>query len=284
MIKFIGILNSKLIKSRGLISKKTNFRLPAAGKDRDIIMSGHSKWSTIKRKKGANDAARAKVFTKIGRELAVAVKQGGPDPNVNSKLKDIIAKAKQNNVPGDNIDRMLKKAAGETDTANYEEIIYEGYGPSGVAVVVEALTDNRNRTAGEVRHYFDKAGGNMGTQGSVTFMFGREGVIVIEKEDVDPDKLMEDALEAGATDFLTDDQDIFEIRTEPNDVGAIREELEGKGYHIVSSEPAYIPSTTVRLESEEDMQKMARMIEMFEENDDVQNIWHNWENEDEYEG
>lgn len=284
MIKFIGILNSKLIKSRGLISKKTNSRLPAAGKDRDIIMSGHSKWSTIKRKKGANDAARAKVFTKIGRELAVAVKQGGPDPNVNSKLKDIIAKAKQNNVPGDNIDRMLKKAAGETDTANYEEIIYEGYGPSGVAVVVEALTDNRNRTAGEVRHYFDKAGGNMGTQGSVTFMFGREGVIVIEKEDVDPDKLMEDALEAGATDFLTDDQDIFEIRTEPNDVGAIREELEGKGYHIISSEPAYIPSTTVRLESEEDMQKMARMIEMFEENDDVQNIWHNWENEDEYEG
>lgn len=284
MIKFIGILNSKLIKSRGLISKKINSRLPAAGKDRDIIMSGHSKWSTIKRKKGANDAARAKVFTKIGRELAVAVKQGGPDPNVNSKLKDIIAKAKQNNVPGDNIDRMLKKAAGETDTANYEEIIYEGYGPSGVAVVVEALTDNRNRTAGEVRHYFDKAGGNMGTQGSVTFMFGREGVIVIEKEDVDPDKLMEDALEAGATDFLTDDQDIFEIRTEPNDVGAIREELEGKGYHIVSSEPAYIPSTTVRLESEEDMQKMARMIEMFEENDDVQNIWHNWENEDEYEG
>ncbi len=284
MIKFIGILNSKLIKSRGLISKKTNYRLPAAGKDRDYIMSGHSKWSTIKRKKGANDAARAKVFTKIGRELAVAVKQGGPDPNVNSKLKDIIAKAKQNNVPGDNIDRMLKKAAGETDTANYEEIIYEGYGPSGVAVVVEALTDNRNRTAGEVRHYFDKAGGNMGTQGSVTFMFGREGVIVIEKEDVDPDKLMEDALEAGATDFLTDDQDIFEIRTEPNDVGAIREELEGKGYHIISSEPAYIPSTTVRLESEEDMQKMARMIEMFEENDDVQNIWHNWENEDEYEG
>ena len=178
-------------------------------------MSGHSKWSTIKRKKGANDAARAKVFTKIGRELAVAVKQGGPDPSVNTKLKDIIAKAKQNNVPGDNIDRMLKKAAGETDTANYEEIIYEGYGPSGVAVVVEALTDNRNRTAGEVRHYFDKAGGNMGTQGSVTFMFNRQGVIVIEREDVDEDQLMEDALEAGAADFLTDDTDIFEIRTEP---------------------------------------------------------------------
>ena len=227
-------------------------------------MSGHSKWSTIKRKKGANDAARAKVFTKIGRELAVAVKQGGPDPSVNTKLKDIIAKAKQNNVPG--------------------EIIYEGYGPSGVAVVVEALTDNRNRTAGEVRHYFDKAGGNMGTQGSVTFMFNRQGVIVIEREDVDEDQLMEDALEAGAADFLTDDTDIFEIRTEPNDVGAVRDELEGKGYKILSSEPAYIPTTYTRLESQDDMMKMARMIEMFEDNDDVQNIWHNWENEDEYEG
>ena len=247
-------------------------------------MSGHSKWSTIKRKKGANDAARAKVFTKIGRELAVAVKQGGPDPSVNTKLKDIIAKAKQNNVPGDNIDRMLKKAAGETDTANYEEIVYEGYGPSGVAVVVEALTDNRNRTAGEVRHYFDKAGGNMGTQGSVTFMFSRQGVIVIEREDVDEDQLMEDALEAGAADFLTDYTDIFEIRTEPNVVGAVRDELEGKGYKILSSEPAYIPTTYTRLESQDDMMKMTRMIEMFEDNDDVQNIWHNWENEDEYEG
>ena len=247
-------------------------------------MSGHNKWSTIKRKKGANDAARAKVFTKIGRELAVAVKNGGPDPNVNSKLKDVIAKAKQNNVPNDNIERMLKKASGESGGADYEEIVYEGYGPSGIAVVVEALTDNRNRTASEVRHYFDKAGGNMGTPGSVTFMFDRQGVIVIEKEDVDEDQLMEDALEAGASDFLTDEEDIFEIRTEPNDVGAIRDELEGKGYHIISSEAAYIPQTYTRLESEEDMKNMARMIDMFEENDDVQNIWHNWENEDEYEG
>ena len=246
-------------------------------------MSGHNKWSTIKRKKGANDAARAKVFTKIGRELAVAVKNGGPDPNNNAKLRDVIAKAKQNNVPNDNIDRMLKKAAGESDSTNFEEIVYEGYGPSGIAVVVEALTDNRNRTASEVRHYFDKAGGNMGTPGSVTFMFDRQGVIVIEKEDVDEDQLM-DALEAGASDFLTDEEDIFEIRTEPNDVGAIRDELEGKGYHIISSEAAYIPQTYTRLESEEDMKNMARMIDMFEENDDVQNIWHNWENEDEYEG
>lgn len=247
-------------------------------------MSGHNKWSTIKRKKGANDAARAKVFTKIGRELAVAVKNGGPDPNNNAKLRDVIAKAKQNNVPNDNIDRMLKKAAGESDSTNFEEIVYEGYGPSGIAVVVEALTDNRNRTASEVRHYFDKAGGNMGTPGSVTFMFDRQGVIVIEKEDVDEDQLMEDALEAGASDFLTDEEDIFEIRTEPNDVGAIRDELEGKGYHIISSEAAYIPQTYTRLESEEDMKNMARMIDMFEENDDVQNIWHNRENEDEYEG
>jgi YebC/PmpR family DNA-binding regulatory protein len=247
-------------------------------------MSGHSKWSTIKRKKGANDAARAKIFTKIGRELAVAVKNGGPDPSVNTRLKDVIAKAKQNNVPNDNIERMLKKAAGDNGGADYEEIIYEGYGPSGVAVIVEALTDNRNRTAGEVRHYFDKAGGNMGTSGSVTFMFSREGVILIEKEDTDEDALMMDALDAGATDFITDDEDVFEIRTEANDVGAIREDLEAKGYTIVSSDPAYIPSTYTRLENPDDMMKMSRMIDMFEENDDVQAIWHNWENEDEYEG
>ncbi|MBQ8077353.1 MAG: YebC/PmpR family DNA-binding transcriptional regulator [Eubacterium sp.] len=207
-------------------------------------MSGHNKWSTIKRKKGANDAARAKIFTKIGRELAVAVKNGGPDPNNNAKLRDVIAKAKQNNVPNDNIERMLKKAAGDTDSANYEEIIYEGYGPSGVAVVVEALTDNRNRTAGEVRHYFSKAGGNMGNPGSVSFMFSKQGVIIIEKEDVDEDQLMEDALEAGATDFLTDDEDIFEIRTEPIDLGVVRDDLDAKGYTIVSSETAYIPSTS----------------------------------------
>ena len=247
-------------------------------------MSGHSKWSTIKRKKGANDAARAKIFTKIGRELAVAVKNGGPDPNVNTRLKDVIAKAKQNNVPNDNIERMLKKASGEGGGADYEEIIYEGYGPSGVAVVVEALTDNRNRTAAEVRHYFDKAGGNMGTSGSVMFMFSRQGVILVEKEETDEDQLMLDALDAGATDFITDDADVFEIRTEPGDVGAIRDDLEAKGYTVVSSEEAYGPSTYTRLENEDDMMKMSRMIDMFEENDDVQAIWHNWENADEYEG
>lgn len=247
-------------------------------------MSGHNKWSTIKRKKGANDAARAKVFTKIGRELAVAVKNGGPDPNNNSKLKDVIAKAKQNNVPNDNIERMLKKAAGDSNGADYEEIVYEGYGPSGVAVIVEALTDNRNRTAGEVRHYFDKAGGNMGNPGSVTFMFSREGVILIEKEDVDEETLMMEAIEAGATDFIADDEDVFEIRTDANEVGAIRDALEEKGFKAISSEPAYIPSTLTALKNETDINKMGKMIEMFEENEDVQNIWHNWANEDDYEG
>lgn len=247
-------------------------------------MSGHNKWSTIKRKKGANDAARAKVFTKIGRELAVAVKNGGPDPNNNSKLKDVIAKAKQNNVPNDNIERMLKKAAGDTSGADYEEIVYEGYGPSGVAVIVEALTDNRNRTAGEVRHYFDKAGGNMGNPGSVTFMFSREGVILVEKEDVDEETLMMEAIEAGATNFIADDEDVFEIRTDANEVGAIRDALETKGFKAISSEPAYIPSTFTALENETDINKMGKMIEMFEENEDVQNIWHNWSNEDDYEG
>ncbi len=247
-------------------------------------MSGHNKWSTIKRKKGANDQARAKIFTKIGKELAVAVKNGGPDPNNNAKLRDVIAKAKQNNMPNDNIERMLKKAAGDTDANNYEEVVYEGYGPSGIAVVVEALTDNRNRTAGDVRHYFDKCGGNMGTPGSVTFMFEKQGVIIIEKEDVDEDQLMEDALESGATDFLTDDEDVFEIRTETNDVGVIRDELEAKGYTIVSSEAAYIPATYTRLDNPDDMKLMSKMIDLFDENEDVQNIYHNWENEDEYEG
>ena len=209
-------------------------------------MSGHSKWSTIKRKKEKTDNARAKVFTKIGREIAVVVREGGPDPSSNSKLKDVIAKAKANNVPNDNIDRIIKKAAGEQGGANYENIVYEGYGPKGVAVIVEALTDNRNRTAGDVRHYFDKFGGNMGQNGSVSFLFSKQGVILIESEDVDEEKLMEDALEAGATDFLTD-EGIFEIRTDPYDCGAVSEALAAKGYTFVSAEAAYIPSTYVRL-------------------------------------
>ena len=247
-------------------------------------MSGHSKWSTIKRKKGKIDEARAKVFTKIGREIAVAVREGGPDPAGNSKLKDCIAKAKANNVPNDNIEIIIKKAAGETGGANYEEIIYEGYGPNGIAVVVKALTDNRNRTAGDVRHYFDKFGGNMGTSGCVMFMFDYYGVIVIEKEDVDEDKLMEDAIECGAIDLITDEEEIFEVRTDPNDLGAVTSALEAMGYKFMSSETAYIPQTYTRLEDEESMKKMSKMLEMFDDNDDIQGVWHNWENEDEYEG
>lgn len=243
-------------------------------------MSGHSKWSTIKRKKEKTDNQRAKVFTKIGREISVAVKAGGPDPNSNSKLKDIIAKAKANNVPNDNIDRIIKKAVGEGGADNYEEIVYEGYGPSGVAVIVETLTDNRNRTAADVRHYFDKYGGNMGQTGCVSFMFNRQGVIAIEKEDLDEEKVMEDALEAGAVDFLTDG-DVFEIRTEPNDLGGVRDDLEAKGYTFVSAEVEYIPTTYTKLTNEDDITNMNKMLEMMEDNDDIQDVWHNWENDDE---
>lgn len=242
-----------------------------------IYMSGHSKWSTIKRKKEKTDNARAKVFTKIGREIAVAVKEGGADPSVNTKLKDVIAKAKANNVPNDNIDRIIKKAAGEGNTDKYEEIVYEGYGPSGIAVIVEALTDNRNRTAGDVRHYFDKYGGNMGQSGSVSFLFTRQGVITIEAEGIDEEKLMEDALEAGASDFLTDDEGIFDIRTEPNDLSGVRDDLSAKGYTFLSAEIEYIPSTYTKLTDEEQIKNMYKMLDMFDDNDDIQGVWHNWE-------
>lgn len=246
-------------------------------------MSGHSKWSTIKRKKEKTDNARAKVFTKIGREIAVAVREGGPDPAGNSKLKDIIAKAKAANVPNDNIERIIKKAAGDGNTDNYESIMYEGYGPSGIAVIVEALTDNRNRTAGDVRHYFDKFGGNMGQSGCVSFMFNRQGVIILDKEDIDEDKLMEDALEAGAVDFITDGE-VYDVRTEPNDMGAVRDDLEAKGYKFLSAEVEYVPTTYTRLDNPDDINNMGRMLEMFEDNDDIQEVYHNWENEDDYEG
>ena len=242
-------------------------------------MSGHSKWSTIKRKKEKTDNARAKVFTKIGREIAIAVREGGPDPASNSKLKDVIAKAKANNVPNDNIDRIIKKASGEGNSAHYEEIVYEGYGPSGIAVIVETLTDNRNRTAGEMRHYFDKNKGNMGQSGCVSFLFTRYGEIVIDAEDMDEDKLMEDALEAGAVDFIND-EDVFIIRTEPNDLGGVRDDLSAKSYKFVSAEVEYVPSTTVKLTDEEDLKMMGRLLEMMEDNDDVQGVWHNLENTD----
>ena len=244
-------------------------------------MSGHSKWSTIKRKKEKTDNARAKVFTKIGREIAVAVKEGGPDPAGNSKLKDVIAKAKAANVPNDNIDRIIKKAAGEGGADNYEEIIYEGYGPAGVAVIVEALTDNRNRTAGDVRHYFDKYGGNMGQQGSVMFMFSRQGVVLVDAEDVEEDQIMEAALEAGADDVITD-EGVFDIRTGVHDVADVADALTAAGYTVVSAQAEYVPSTTVRLEGD-NITLMGKMLEMFEDNDDIQAVWHNWENEDDYE-
>ena len=207
-------------------------------------MSGHNKWSTIKQKKGKNDAARAKVFTKIGRELIVAI----------------------------------KTAASDGDSTNYEAVTYEGYGPCGVAVIVEALTDNRNRTAGEVRHYFDKFGGNMGTQGCVSFMFSQKGVLIIDREELekDEDTVMSDALEAGAEDFQAD-EDIFTIYTEPDDFSAVREDLEKLGYVFASAELEMVPGTYTKIEDEESAVKMQKMLDMFEDNDDIQNVWHNWE-------
>ena len=239
-------------------------------------MSGHSKWNNIKRKKEKTDAAKAKIFTKIGREISVIVKTGGPNPQENSRLKDAIAKAKAANVPNENIERIIKKAAGDSSADNYEELIYEGYGPCGIAVVVETLTDNRNRTAGEMRHYFDKCGGNLGQSGSVMFMFDRKGQIVIEAEGKDEDTVMEDALEAGAEDFNFDG-DVFEITTEPNDLGAVRDALEEKGYTFETAEVAYIPQTMSSIDDPEAVKQMEKLIDMLEENDDVQEIWHNWE-------
>lgn len=239
-------------------------------------MSGHSKWANIKRKKEGNDAAKAKIFTKIGREIMVCVKEGGPDPANNARLRDLIQKAKSNNVPNDNIDRMIKKAAGEGDKNNYENLTYEGYGPNGVAVIVECLTDNKNRTAGDVRHYFDKFGGNLGTTGCVSFMFSQKGVIVIDAEDVDEEKLMEDVFEAGASDFDLDD-DVAEITTEPADVFKAAEALKEMGYNVVSAEAAQVPSTYTQLTDEESIRKMNLLLSALEENDDVQQVYHNWE-------
>lgn len=243
-------------------------------------MSGHSKWKNIMHKKEKTDAQRAKIFTKIGKEIAIAVREGGADPVANGKLRDLIAKAKSNNVPNDNIDRIIKKASGETGVS-YEEISYEGYGPGGVAVIVETATDNRNRTAGDIRHYFDKFGGNLGQSGCVSYMFEEKGVIIVAKDDkVDEDKLMEDALEAGAADFISDEE-VYEIYTEPSDLGAVREALEGKGYAIESADKDKIPSTYVTLESEDDIKFMSLLLEHLEDNDDVQEVYHNWENVEE---
>lgn len=239
-------------------------------------MSGHSKWANIKRKKEGNDAAKAKVFTKIGREIMVCVKEGGPDPANNARLRDLIQKAKSNNVPNDNIDRMIKKAAGEGDKNNYETLVYEGYGPNGVAVIVECLTDNKNRTAGDIRHYFDKFGGNLGTSGCVSFMFSQKGVILLDAEGVDEEKLMEDVFEAGASDFDIDGNEA-EVTTEPADVFKAAEALKEMGYNIISAEAAQVPSTYTQLTDEDSVRKMNLLLDTLEENDDVQQVFHNWE-------
>ena len=243
-------------------------------------MSGHSKWSNIKHKKEKTDAQKAKIFTKIGKEMTIAVKAGGGDPSTNSRLRDLIAKAKANNVPNDNIDRTIKKAMGANDV-EYIEITYEGYGPGGVAVIVETTTDNRNRTAGEVRHYFDKYKGNMGATGCVSYLFSAKGVIVILKETVaDEDALMEAALEAGASDFASED-DVFEIYTEPEDLYAVEDALIAAGYTITSAEKDKIPSNYVTLETEDDIKYMGLLLDNLDENEDVVNVYHNWENQPE---
>ena len=240
-------------------------------------MSGHSKWHNIQARKSKVDAARGKIFTKLGRELLVAVKSGGPDPESNAKLKDVVAKCKAANMPNDTINKAIKKASGEGNSANYEEITYEGYGPNGVAVIVEASTDNKNRTAADVRHVFDKAGGNLGTSGCVSYMFDKKGVIVIEKAstDMDEDDLMMLALDAGAEDFNSEEE-IYEVTTEPSDFTSVREKLEEAGLTFLEAEVQMVPSTTVELD-EKGQEKMERLIDRLDELDDVMNVYHNWE-------
>lgn len=235
-------------------------------------MSGHSKWNNIKRKKEKTDAQKAKIFTKVGRELAVVVKEGGANPDSNFKLRDAIAKAKANNVPNDNIERIIKKAAGE-DGSTYEEITYEGYGPFGTAIIIEALTDNRNRTAGNIRHYFSKYGGNMGSTGCVSFMFKEKGIIVIDSESIDESSFEEDVIESGALDFVKD-EDCFVVYTEKEDYEVVYEYLKNKGYEFVSSEVGMVPDNYVSL-SEEESEKVNVLLDVLDEDEDIKNVWHN---------
>ncbi len=242
-------------------------------------MAGHSKWANIKHKKSKTDAQRAKIFTKLGREIQVAVREGGPDPETNSRLKDVIAKAKANNMPNDNIQRSIKKASGEGMSDNMEEITYEGYGPSGVAVIVEAVTDNRNRTAGEMRHYFDKYGGNLGATNCVSFMFDRKGIIVIEDDgSFQEDELMMEVLEMEVEDFSNIDG-AFEIVTSPAAFSKVRDALEKKGYKFAEASITMVPQSYVELENEEDREKFAKLIEALEDNDDVIEVYHNYSEE-----
>lgn len=241
-------------------------------------MSGHSKFANIKHKKEKNDAAKGKIFTIIGREIAVAVKEGGSDPANNNKLRDVIAKAKANNMPNDTIDRGIKKAAGDLNSVNYELLTYEGYGPNGVAIIVDALTDNKNRTAANVRNAFTKGGGNVGTPGSVSYMFDKKGQIIIDKEEcrMDADELMMIALEAGAEDFA-EEEDCFEILTAPDDFSAVRETLEAAGIALAEAEVTMIPQTWVQINDEDAIKKMNKILDLLDVDDDVQNTYHNWE-------
>ena len=241
-------------------------------------MSGHSKWSNIKRRKEASDSVKGAIFTKMAKEFAIAVKQGGADPESNSRLKDAIAKAKSNNMPNDNISRAIKKASGSNDGDDYEEIVYEGYGPAGVAIMVRALTNNRNRTAGDVRHIFDKYGGNMGVSGSVAFMFQQQGSIIIDSEAFDDEeKVMMDALEAGAQDFLVE-EDYYEVITSYDDYYMVKDALEAKGYAFADTAHGPAPINTVTVEDEQANIQLERLLEKMEENDDIQDVYHNWDN------
>ena len=241
-------------------------------------MSGHSKFANIKHKKEKNDAAKGKIFTIIGREIAIAVKEGGADPANNSKLRDVIAKAKANNMPNDTIERGIKKAAGDGDSVNYVQVTYEGYGPSGTAIIVDALTDNKNRTAENVRNAFTKGQGNIGTQGCVSYLFDQKGQIIIAKEDcdMDADDLMMMALDAGAEDF-SEEEDSFEVITAPDDFSAVREALEAENIPMASAEVTMIPQTYVSLTDEKDITNIQRILDLLDEDDDVQEVYHNWE-------
>ena len=241
-------------------------------------MSGHSKFANIKHKKEKNDAAKGKIFTIIGREIAIAVKEGGADPANNSKLRDVIAKAKANNMPNDTIERGIKKAAGDGDSVNYVQVTYEGYGPSGTAIIVDALTDNKNRTAANVRNAFTKGQGNIGTQGCVSYLFDQKGQIIIAKEDcyMDADDLMMMALDAGAEDF-SEEEDSFEVITAPDDFSAVREALEAENIPMASAEVTMIPQTYVSLTDEKDITNIQRILDLLDEDDDVQEVYHNWE-------
>lgn len=243
-------------------------------------MSGHSKFANIKHKKEKNDAAKGKIFTIIGREIAVAVKEGGADPANNSRLRDVIAKAKANNMPNDTIDRGIKKAAGDAGNINYEQVTYEGYGPSGTAIIVQALTDNKNRTAANVRNAFTKGHGNVGTQGCVSYMFDKKGQIIIAKEDcgMDADDLMMMALDAGAEDF-NEEEDSFEVLTDPDSFSEVREALDKEGIVMASAEVTMIPQNYVTLTSDEDIKNITRTLDLLDEDDDVQEVYHNWDEE-----